>query len=1035
MKHSVTFRNRDNTWDNALPIGNGVFGAMLFFEDGKLNMPMNHYEVYYNIKAGVLPSDSYDDCEKELAYAATLTDAERKERYGKAWQEQRELADANIPPAGEPFCEYRLGREPALNATSYDMLYFTSSYPPTGELVYNFCDCLKDAEQELILHVEDAEVNFRLCKDRKEIAMRTIVARPDCVINKVTQSQHGLLKSIRMDFAPSRNRKAPEPVFTQIDDSTFAYTISRRMMGQDNPFVFSGILKLVGATGKLSAQTQFADIDIVESDEEFYILAGVFTDWRYEDTLHEGLELVDRWSKDISALEAEHAAYWKAFFDRMSISLPDTFLEHVYYVNQYALDACSGRDGIMKHQACGLNGLWDVRHPVLWGSKWYWDVNIQASFAGVFTGNRLELGKVFSDGLLTYIKLAEKFALEKHNLPGAALDYPYVAYYCIMPWCAQYMWYQYEYSMDKEYLRKDAYPVFLKLAEFAVNRFAYDEKRDEYYIYPDISPEQGPLAHNTTITVACVKYLLNFTLEAAEILGDNAPILEKVREMYAKMPDYKISGDGFWGKHIMDSWDAHENMWIRHPSLLMPLYPIGEYDPLTADDETKQILSNSVDYLEDQTELGVFQCSWIAAAAARLGRGNAALRILYEKGLDHLLRSNGLTAEETDHFINFCLATRQPLYYPCMMEFTGEMLAAVQEMLLQSYNGVMRVFAAVPNKEREWGHFMRHGRSLQEYPDRHVDYKPWKDVRFDRLLAKGAFEVTAELKDEKLKFILVTSKAGGTAKITSPYLTEAFSVFCDGKHVAATWENGILSFETEAGKSYVVATSIDVDTTQPSDGDYADEILCRESFAKRHIYIGENTDTGYHKALDQAIRDWYIGNSRQSNHTVYKFDFGSNEQKDYKSTLTRQVYVDAAKTLKHLPFVPIHEENMAFTSWNGYGLSNVTGVSAKERDMDDCIRRDFLEGTEPTEFIVETPRGQYEFFVVSGDKDEDSVTILEGLHGFKVGGDLVKKGTWQCEIVPMVKKKDNEHMRLKVSTVPGKKWKLNLIVVNAIKGF
>ena len=57
MKHSVFFQNADNHWDNALPLGNGCFGAMLFFEENKLFMPLNHYEVYYNIKETVLPED------------------------------------------------------------------------------------------------------------------------------------------------------------------------------------------------------------------------------------------------------------------------------------------------------------------------------------------------------------------------------------------------------------------------------------------------------------------------------------------------------------------------------------------------------------------------------------------------------------------------------------------------------------------------------------------------------------------------------------------------------------------------------------------------------------------------------------------------------------------------------------------------------------------------------------------------------------------------------------------------------------------
>ena len=55
--HSVIFKNCENTWQNALPIGNGVFGGMAYYSDRTLSLPINHYEVYYNVAAAVLPED------------------------------------------------------------------------------------------------------------------------------------------------------------------------------------------------------------------------------------------------------------------------------------------------------------------------------------------------------------------------------------------------------------------------------------------------------------------------------------------------------------------------------------------------------------------------------------------------------------------------------------------------------------------------------------------------------------------------------------------------------------------------------------------------------------------------------------------------------------------------------------------------------------------------------------------------------------------------------------------------------------------
>ena len=84
MKHSVRFDNCENHWDNALPLGNGVFGCMLFYERARLHMPMNHYEVYYNISDTVLPDDilaSMPECDEP----------------GAIHNQCRQRADRNMP--------------------------------------------------------------------------------------------------------------------------------------------------------------------------------------------------------------------------------------------------------------------------------------------------------------------------------------------------------------------------------------------------------------------------------------------------------------------------------------------------------------------------------------------------------------------------------------------------------------------------------------------------------------------------------------------------------------------------------------------------------------------------------------------------------------------------------------------------------------------------------------------------------------------------------------------------------------------------
>lgn len=1030
MKHSVIFKNAENHWDNALPLGNGVFGTMLYYEDGTLHMPLNHYEVYYNINDSVLPSATAEEDEAFLAKVKDLSDEEIA-AYGEEHRARRRKADGNLPPEGEPFCEYRLTREQARDPKAYGITPFSGSYPMTGDLSFSFASALADGGHSLLLDVEDASVTLSLQKEEKSLSMRTVILREDCALNEIEMSEAGLLSAITLSLAPYRDLDAPDITFRAVDAHTVAYTVTRPLPPSGKPFVFSGILRVLGATVTLASDAYTATLT-PDGGKSITLMTGIFTDWRYADTEKEGIVQMDAWTRTLPCLKAAHADYFRAFFEKASLSLPDKFLENVYYVNLYALDCCSGKDGVMKHHACGLNGLWDIKHPSLWGSMWYWDVNIQASFAGVFTNNRLSLAKVFSDGLLSYFTRAKRFAVETHGLRGAAIDYPYSFYYSVWPWCAQYLWFLYEYSQDKDYLETDAYPVFLALSEFCLGLFTWDDTLGYFRVYPDISPEQGPLAHDTTATVSSVKYLLKFTLEAAEILGDKSPLLPKIRHLYENLPPYAVAKDGAWGTPIKDSPDAPDLLWLRHPMTLMPIYPTGELDPLISSPEEVKIASDTVDYTFDRAELGIFQGSWIAAASARLGKGGDAIRALYERGLDHMLRSNGLTAEETDHFMNYCLCGRQPLYYPCMMEFTGEMLAAVGEMLLGSHNGVIRVFQAIPDGVPNYKDFYRYGYPIQEEKARLTHYDAWRDVSFDKLLAKGAFEVSATLSDGKLSYIKLHSKAGGNARVTSPFLTEDYRVYQNGAPMDAKWENGILEIPTEKGGEYLIALTPIV--TPVKETESAPAVLVHESAQRRKIFIGEDEDTAYYRALDGVTREWYYGNQCHANHTLYKFDFGAKEGKDYPSELTKQVYTDAGRAMSYMRFVPLAGDALPFTPKQGYGFADATGIFSVDRGAPDLLRRDFVEGERDAEFIIEAPRGQYELLVVSGDAEEASLTRIETEEGHVYGGTLTPAGRYQCELVSILQKKDAP-LRIRISTDEGRKWKLNLIVLNVIKGY
>ncbi len=1009
MSHIIKFDNCYNNWANALPVGNGVFGAMAFYEDGILNIPVNHYEVYYNIDSAVLPED--------ILKSTPEGDIEK----GKLnQQEMLDIAIENQPVGDETFLQYRSDRSQLKN--KYSIANLSNTHPVTGELAFNFDERLKDGKSSLSLDIEGARIDFSLEKDEFSVEISIITARCDAIIISVKESHSSLISSVDIKHLTERGARAPKIDFSS-DKNTVSYNVCD-MLGEKE-FKYAGALRLKDAELKAEFCDRKANIKPIPQKNEYELIFSVFTDFRYEN-----LPDYDEIKKfeDTQKLREEHKKYWDEFYKRANISIPDKFLEKLWYVNQYALDSCSGRDGIMKHHACGLNGLWDIRRPTLWGSLWYWDVNIQASFAGVFSSNRLELGKVFSDGLNSYKELAERFAKDVHGLNGVSIDYPYTNYFCVWPWCAQYLWFQYEYSLDKEYLKNDAYPLFIELCRFTIELFHWDEERKCYYVFPDVSPEQGPWSHNTVSTIASVKYMLKFTLESAEILGDNNPILKDIKNLYENLPQYPTCEDTTYGRRMRDSEDALDNLWIRHPGMLMPIFPIGEID-IESDEESRELISNTINYLEDNCEIGVFQCSWISAAASRLGDGQRALRLLYERGIDHLLRSNGLTAEANDRFMNYCLTTRQPLYYPCMMEFTGEMLAAVNEMLLQSQNHIIRVFPAMPDGSCGYDRAHRHGFRFTECMDRYPEYEKWSDVKFTNMLAKGAFEISAELKDGKVKSVEILSHRGNTVRITTPTGFDGFKVFCEGKEIKSIYKDFILSFDTEKGKEYVISKGEEekIFIADCDDGG----ILSRTACTGRRIFIGEDEKTATIKEIDDFIRDWYYGNVRMENHTVYKFDITENQNKDYSKSLKRQALTaEPGMCMLFTPFTTIGNEE--YTDYIGYGFDG-KDIKIKKSDSSDALLSDYATSENDSLFSMDLPRGKYEALFVFGGDDSDTSIKLEGENGYKYEKYL-KKGEYSATVIPFRHERDGK-ASIRVSSEKGKNWKINAVFINMVKGY
>ena len=156
MKHSILFENCDNKWDNALPLGNGCFGAMLYYEKNKLHMPMNHYEIYYNIAKEVRPEDL-------LKVHQPVPDP------GGRFERFKAQAIGNQPTDDEPYCNYDFKKSLAFDKSHIHISPFSGSYPPTGNLTFHFHDDIIEGKQSLVLFAEDAKTELNLSKNQNAL--------------------------------------------------------------------------------------------------------------------------------------------------------------------------------------------------------------------------------------------------------------------------------------------------------------------------------------------------------------------------------------------------------------------------------------------------------------------------------------------------------------------------------------------------------------------------------------------------------------------------------------------------------------------------------------------------------------------------------------------------------------------------------------------------------------------------------------------------------------------------------------------------
>ncbi len=470
-----------------------------------------------------------------------------------------------------------------------------------------------------------------------------------------------------------------------------------------------------------------------------------------------------------------HKKWWQQYWEQSVVSIPDPLLEKQYYLEMYKFGAASRKGA----PPITLQAVWTADNGKLppWKGDLHSDLNTQLSYWPSYAGNHPEEGAVFTDWLWQHKPDFEQYAARVFGAGG--LNVPGVAtlagsamggwhMYSLSPtvgaWLSQHFYLQWRYTMDREFLKNQAYPWFQETATFLEQVTVL---KDGVRALPmSSSPEfrdnsiDAWFLDMTNFDLA----LCRFTFEkAAELaLEMNHPKeAEHWQTILAQFGNYATDETG--GLSVAKGFPLNESH--RHFSHLMAFHPLGM---LNFDDNAdKPLIENSIKRLEKNgtSQWCGYSFSWLANMYARMYRGDDAAKTL------NIFASCFCSPNSFHLNGDQCKAGHSNYTYdPFTLEGNFAFASAIQEMLLQSHNGLIRIFPAVP--------------------------QVWNDISFTNLRTEGAFLVSATKKEGSIQSISIKAPQGGTARIRLPFPTYVIRNSTGMKQLnAANQAEIILQFE------------------------------------------------------------------------------------------------------------------------------------------------------------------------------------------------------------------------------------------------
>ena len=765
-------------WNEALPIGNGSLGAMVFGNAEQERIQLNEETLWTGGPAELNPNPeapSYLGKVRELLFA------------GKNDEASRLLRKMQGPD--------------------------TQMYQPLGDLLINHKDLSPATSYYRELNIETAMTTTRFTQNQTEFTREMFASAPDSIFVLRLKANHkgalNLTLGVHHELDYVSEKQGSDLVLkakARIDSDE---NRKRKEILYDDEFGNKGMyfqfrVRVVSCDGIVTVNDSLIDISGATEALVLVSAATSYNGFRNSPTLlgkdQQAIalrRLDEAQGKSFETLMSAHVADYQKYFKRVELNLSealvpeapidqrlkayrngeaDPHLEELYFqFGRYLLISCSRPGGI----AANLQGIWSESIKPPWRSNYTTNINLQMNYWPALPLNMAEM----YEPLLTQIEhmaFNGQFTAKNYyhangwaahhnsdiwaqtNPVGAGTGDPKWANWALgSPWLSQHLFEYYRFTMDKDFLREKAYPIMKGAADFCMDWLVL--KNGYLVTAPSTSPENVYLdkdGNKCAVTIAStmdmeiIWDLFTNVMEASKILGvdkEYAALLKAKRDSLQPIKVGKKGNIVEWYEDFEDVEPEH-----RHVSHLFGLHPGREISPLI-----DTVLSNAARRtLEIRGDGGTgWSKAWKINFWARLLDGDHAYKMYQE-----LLKTSTM---------NNLFDTHPPF----QIDGNFGSIAGVSEFFVQSHLDQIQLLPALP--------------------------KAWKDGSISGLKARGAFKIRLNWSNSKLLNGEILSEKGTTCILRTKEPVKIYNAKYKVKKVKLQGErNYIYTFPTEAGYLY-----------------------------------------------------------------------------------------------------------------------------------------------------------------------------------------------------------------------------------------